>query len=186
MPLSSGDPEARPDSGPDTTKSWLAIWTKPRAEKVAARSLHSHGVPHWLPTMKVRRRWSDRWKEIEVPLFSSYLFAEVGSEGWASLLQIPGILTVVKTGRDPAWIRQEQMADLRHAIERLRLGEEIHEVVQVFELGEKVRVTEGPMAGLVGVIREIRGSRRLLVGIEQIGRALSISIGGASVERVGD
>jgi transcription antitermination factor NusG len=49
-----------------------------------------------------------------------------------------------------------------------------------------VRVIEGPLAGLIGVVREIRGSRRLLVGFEQISRALSISIGAAAVERYYD
>jgi hypothetical protein len=42
------------------------------------------------------------------------------------------------------------------------------------------------MAGLVGVVREMRGKRRLLVGFEQIGRALSVSIGAADVEACGE
>lgn len=162
--------------------AWLAVWTKPRAEKVAARALESRDVPFWLPTMKVRRRWSDRWKEVELPLFPCYIFAEVGQDDWAALLRMPGVLTVVKHGRKPAWIRSPQMEDLRDAVARLDPEEPEHEIVQDFELGDKVRVTDGPMAGLVGVVREVRGSRRLLVGFEQIGRALSLSIGAAKVE----
>jgi transcription antitermination factor NusG len=49
-----------------------------------------------------------------------------------------------------------------------------------------VRVVDGPMAGLAGVVREMRGRRRLLIGIEQIGHALALSIGAADVERVAD
>lgn len=166
--------------------SWLAVWTKPRAEKVAARALEERAIPHWLPLVTERRRWSDRWKEVEVPLFASYLFAEVVLQDWASLLRIPGILTVVKRGREPAWIRESQMTELREALDRLSPAEHQPEVVHDFETGEKVRVIDGSLAGLVGVIREIRSGRRLLVGLEQIGQALSISIGAANVERLSE
>jgi transcription antitermination factor NusG len=136
--------------------------------------------------MIVRRRWSDRWKDVELPLFPGYLFAEVSVDNWAALLRIAGVLTIVKAGRAPAWITHSQMSNLRDVTGRLAPAGQDHEVIDDFELGDRVRVIEGPMAGLVGVVREFRGSRRLLVGIEQIGKALSVSIGTANIERIGD
>ena len=59
-------------------RPWLAvIWTKPRAEKAVARALEAKQVVHWLPTYLQKRKgkWSDRWKEVEFPLFPGYLFA---------------------------------------------------------------------------------------------------------------
>lgn len=136
--------------------------------------------------MTVRRKWSDRWKDVELALFPSYLFAEVPLDDWAGLLRTRGVLTVVKSGGKPAWIKQSEMKNLRDAVERCGIGEFEIELVKNFELGDRVRVTEGHMAGLVGVVREVRGSRRLLVALEQIGRAVSVSIGAASVEKVGE
>ncbi len=167
-------------SGPQT--SWLAVWTKPRSEKHVARMLGPIDVPFFLPTFTTRRRWSDRWKEVELPLFPSYLFAEVALDDWSRVLRVPGVLTVVKQGRKPAWISEPQMQTLRLALERLRTNEVEPTVVMEFYPGERVRVIDGPMAGLVGIVREVRGSRRILVGFEQIGRALSVSIGAANVE----
>jgi len=163
---------------------WLAVWTRPRAEKVAAEMLELRGITAWLPTMKVSRKWSDRWKEVVLPVFPGYLFAQAASDNWPELLRVRGVLTIVKEGRKPAWIREHQMQELRAAVEYVASGARDPEVVEDFELGARVRVIEGPMAGLVGVVREKRGGRRLLVGFEQIGRALSISIGAARVERV--
>src|ERR1051325_5607327 len=89
------------ESGP----AWLAVWTKARAEKAVANDLAALSVPHWLPIMVARRRWSDRWKNVSVPLFPNYLFAQSTGSDWHSLLRVPGVLTVVKQGRTPAWIQ---------------------------------------------------------------------------------
>lgn len=161
----------------------MAVWTRSRAEKAVARSLDDRAIEHWLPLVTVRRRWSDRWREVEFPLFPGYLFARVPEDDWLTLLRLPGVLTVVKNGRKPARIREQQMADLRLATGRLVSGHEDVVVEERFESGDRVRVVQGPMAGLAGVVCAVRGKRRLLVGFEQIGRALSVSIGTALVER---
>lgn len=179
-------PIAQTNADIATDVGWLAVWTKPRAEKAVARVLDARAVTCWLPTIRVRRRWSDRWKEVDVPLFPGYLFAQPHVRSWTSLLAIPGVLTIVKRHRTPAWIREQQMTDLRSAVERVIVGDREPEIVNDFHAGDLVRVLDGPMAGLTGVVREIRGSRRLLVGLEQIGRALSLSIDAAQVERVAE
>lgn len=167
-------------------RAWVAIWTRARAEKSVTRLLESRQVSAWLPTLTVRRRWSDRWKDVESVLFPGYLFARVSLGDWPTLLRVPGVLTVVKDGRKPARIRDSQMAELRTAIACLAAGEHQPEVVHDFEPSARVRITEGPMAGLIGVIREIRGKRRLLVGLEQIGHAVAVSIGAAHVQPCAD
>src|SRR5258708_646286 len=107
------------DESDSSAPSWLAVWTRPRAEKVAARALESLSVSVWLPTINSRRRWSDRWKVVELPLFPGYLFAKSSAEAWSKLLRAQGVLTVVKLGKAPAWIRDNQMTELRCAVERV-------------------------------------------------------------------
>jgi transcription antitermination factor NusG len=165
---------------------WLAVWTKPRAEKAVAKKLQGRAITCWLPTYTLKRRWSDRWKEVEFPLFPGYLFALNPIESWSALLRVPGVLTVVKQGKQPAPIPPSELANLQVAIERLTSTGEEPEVVADFAPGERVRVVDGPMAGLVGVVREKRGKARLLVGFEQVGQALAVSIGAATLEKCGD
>jgi transcription antitermination factor NusG len=161
-------------------RAWLAVWTKARAEKAVARTLADRSVEHWLPLVTVRRQWSDRWKLVEMPLLPGYLFARVGPHEWSSLLPVSGVLTVVKYGAAPACIRPDQIAQLRDLVERLGVGEDVPEVHE-FEPGAVVRVVSGPLAGLRGVVREVRGQRRLLVGIDQIGKAVAVNIGASQV-----
>ena len=56
---------------------WIVVRSKPRAEKVAFDQLMKKGIEVYLPLVKERRKWSDRKKWVELPLFSSYLFAKV-------------------------------------------------------------------------------------------------------------
>jgi transcription antitermination factor NusG len=167
-------------------KAWIAIWTKARAEKSVARTLEARAISVWLPTVVVRRRWSDRWKEVQFVVFPGYVFARIDLNEWGALLRVAGVLTVVKDGAKPARIRDAQLTELRSALAGLALGEHPPEVIADFKPSTRVRVIDGPMAGLIGVVRQVRGKRRLLVGLEQIGHAVAVSIGVARVERWDD
>lgn len=169
---------------PSDPQRWLALWTKSRAEKAVSRNLEAVGVVGWLPSLPVRRRWSDRWKTVDVPLFPGYVFARSSARTWSALLGLPGVLAVVRQGKLPAWIHEDQIAELKFGVERMLASgsiDERPEVVEFVGIGDRVRVDDGPMAGLVGVVREIRGSRRILIGLEQIGKGVSVSIGAAHV-----
>jgi len=49
------------DAQPD---SWFVIWTESRAENKVEARIAALGLSPWLPTVKERRRWSDRWREV--------------------------------------------------------------------------------------------------------------------------
>lgn len=121
---------------------------------------------------------------VESPLFSNYLLARSSPQAWTKLLGIPGVLSIVKQGGSSAWIRDEHVVDLQRTVETVTTSDEGPQVEHEFGAGDLVRVIDGPMAGVVGTIREVRGGRRVLVGIERIGRALSVSKGVASVAPV--
>lgn len=169
-----------------TADRWVALRTRPRAEKMVAWVLERRGVEHCLPLITVKRRWSDRWKEVELPVFPGYLFAQCSASAWPQVLTIGGVLSVVKRGRQPAWVKQTEIDELKAALEMMRLHGSDGEVVSEFIAGERVRVISGPFSGLSGVVRENRGRRRLLIGFEQIGQALCVSIEKADIQRSDD
>ena len=59
---SASSQEAQPDS-------WFVIWTESRAEKKVEARIAALGLSPWLPTVKERHRWNDRWREVECLLF---------------------------------------------------------------------------------------------------------------------
>ena len=80
------------------SKNWIVVRSKPRSEKIAYAQLLEKGIEAYLPLLKERRRWSDRKKWVEFPLFSSYLFANIEVKKSIFVLQTQGVSSLVKFG----------------------------------------------------------------------------------------
>lgn len=165
---------------------WYVIWTEARAEKRVAQRLISRGLDVWLPLVTQRRRWSDRWKDVQVPLFPGYVFVGTPAEGYGTLLRTPGVRTLVKQGGQPARLTSEYVASLQAAVANPSVAAEPAEpaVHAVFAEGDAVIVQDGPLRGFTGAVVEVRGARRLLVWVAGIGRGLLCTLGAASVRPV--
>jgi transcriptional antiterminator RfaH len=163
------------------TDPWFVIWTEPRAEKKVEARLTMLGLSPWLPTVKERHRWSDRWRDVVCPLFPCYLFARARLVEWHKVLRTPGVLTVVKHGGRPALLADSFVAGLRDAIER-NGAEPIAEVENYAQGDEVVIVQEGALKGVRGVVRERRSGRQLVVWVSEIGRGVAFTIGPALVK----
>jgi transcriptional antiterminator NusG len=172
-------------SGDAQADSWFVIWTESRAEKKVEQRIAALGLSPWLPTVKERRRWSDRWREVVFPLFPGYLFARARSVDWDKVLRTPGVLTVIKQEGRPALLADHFVSRLRDAIERKGVVPEPMAERAEYHPGDEVVVQEGPLAGVRGVVRERRGARQLLIWVSEIGRGVAFTIGSAVVSSRG-
>src|SRR2546422_10613255 len=93
-----------------TNNAWYGLRTKSRFEKVAAASLAYKGYEHYLPCYRQRRRWSDRTAVIEAPLFPGYVFCRFDPAQRIGILTIPGVVSVVGIGKNPAPIPSDEIA----------------------------------------------------------------------------
>ena len=159
---------------------WFVVWTESRAEKMVESRIASLGLEPWLPTVTERRRWSDRWREVETPLFPGYLFARPAAQ-WHTVLHTPGVLTVVKSGGRPAQISDNFIQQLRGAITRGGTTVQPIPAEARFEPGDEVIVQDGPLRGIRGVVREVRGARQLIIWVSAIARGVALKIGAALV-----
>jgi transcription antitermination factor NusG len=159
---------------------WFVVWTQSRAEKKVASRIAAQGMAHWLPTVTQRRRWSDRWKNVALPLFPGYLFAQGDPAQLPKLLRTPGVITVVKVGGRAALLPDGFILSLRRALERSD-AEPTPVEEPTYLVGEQVVVRDGPLAGLRGVVEEVRNGRRLVVWIQEIGRGVAFTMGSAVV-----
>jgi transcription antitermination factor NusG len=112
------------------------------------------------------------------------LFARTGAAPLSSLLRIPGVMTVVKHGGKPARLSNDFVVSLREAVERE--GVETAPVAEAmsFSVQDEVVVSEGPLRGMRGFVREIRSHRRLVIWVQEIGRGVAFTIGSACVQPV--
>ena len=153
-------------------KQWIVVRSKPRSEKVAHNELVKKNIESYLPLLKERRKWSDRKKWVEFPLFSSYLFARIDIKDSIFVLQTQGVNTIVKFGKQIAIVQNSVIEAIRLAME----GGYQLEPVEYFVEGNQVEVIAGPMKGVKGIVVKLKGQSRLIIKIDAIQQALSIQI----------
>lgn len=98
------------------------------------------------------RQWSDRKKKVEVPLFNSYIFVKVSRNEIHDVLKTPGIVTSITCNGAPAVLRETEYLAINKWLET-GLPLEV-ESLHNFELGDNVRIVEGPMKGAMGEVLE--------------------------------
>jgi transcription antitermination factor NusG len=85
----------------DGSCAWFALRVKSRFEKLVTSMARNKGFEEFLPLYQSRRRWSDRLKSVELPLFPGYVFCKLHPEHRLPLLTIPGVLHFVGIGKSP-------------------------------------------------------------------------------------
>src|SRR5258706_7676656 len=94
-------------------QSWFALQVKPRHEKTAAAALKSKGFEELLPLYTSVRRWSDRVKTLEEPLFPRYVFCRFGLRQKMAVVSTPGVMSIVGMGKTPAPVEPEEISALQ-------------------------------------------------------------------------
>jgi transcription termination/antitermination protein NusG len=151
---------------------WFALQTRSRHEKIVRDQLDMRNIEHFLPTMRRLSQWTDRKKQIEVPLFAGYCFARFSSSDRLPVLQSQGVVRVVGSGGRAEPIPDEEIESLR----RLINNASDYVCHPYLREGMLVEVINGPLQGVKGrLIREARHSR-LVLSITLIQRAVAIEI----------
>lgn len=159
---------------------WFAIQTLSRHEKTVRNQFEMRKIEHFLPTMRRLSQWTDRKKQIEMPLFAGYCFARFSSSGRLAVLQSQGVVRVVGSGGRPEPIPDEEIESLRKLIN----SPSEYLCCRYLREGMLVEVIHGPLQGVKGrLVREARHSR-LVLSISLIQRAVAIEIDADSVAPV--
>jgi transcription antitermination factor NusG len=154
---------------------WYAIHTQGRWEHVASSALREKGYEEYLPLCKVKKRWSDRQKTVDMPLFPGYLFCRLDiSQSTVPILTSPGVMEIVRAGRSPVPVPEEDVEAVRTV---LRSGLAAFPWPGIVA-GARVLVERGPLAGLEGAVLEIRKQCRLVISVPLLGRGVAVDIDG--------
>lgn len=159
--------------------SWFALSVKSRYEKTVATFLESKGYEWFLPLYKSRRRWSDRIKKIDVPLFPGYLFCRFDIYNRFPVLMIPGVQHIVGGTQLPTPIEASEIEALQ-AVVNTKLSREPWPFLQ---LGDRVKIEQGSLAGVEGILLQLKGRHRLVLSVTLLQRSVAVDIDGAWVSR---
>lgn len=162
---------------------WYALYLHSRAEKKVYARLVELGFEAYLPLVTRMKKWSDRLKKVEEPLFKSYLFVRTEEKNYYEILSVPGVMKFVSFERKAVRVPENQINAIKKYCDDFVEEEQEQESVDFHE-GQLVRITSGEMRGLIGRLAPIKNKRRLIVYIESVGHYLPINIARTKVEPV--
>jgi transcription antitermination factor NusG len=156
---------------------WFALQVRTQHERGVADFLRGSGYEWFLPLYKCRKRWSDRIKEVEIPLFPGYLFCRFDPVNRLPILKTPGVIQIVGCNREPSVIDENEIS----AIQTLVSSGIPNQPWPYLHTGDRVQIESGPLRGTTGILTDFKGKHRLIVSITLLQRAVAVEIDAALV-----
>jgi transcription antitermination factor NusG len=172
--MTSLEPASKSD---DDGPLWFAVQVKTTHEKRVGSFFDSKGYEWFLPLYASRRRWSDRIKQVELPLFPGYVFCRFTLSRRVPILKVPRVLRIVGIGLTPAPIDDREIAALQRVIQS---GRNVLPYAYL-PVGQRVRVEGGSLAGLEGFVVDLRQRNRLIISVTLLRRSVAVEIDSAFV-----
>lgn len=167
-------------SGTSAVPYWYTIYTSANHEKSVAEQLRARQIEHFLPLYESTRRWKDRRIKVQLPLFPGYVFVRILLRDRLQTLQVPGVSRFISFGSAPVVLPDLEIEALRAGAEtRVRMAP--HPYLTV---GRRVRVRNGPFAGVSGVLLRRKGKLRVVISIDLIQKSLVLDADAADVEAI--
>ena len=159
---------------------WYAAYTRANHEKRVQEQLEQSLVESFLPLYEEYRRWKDRKVCLQLPLFPGYIFVHLALRDRLKVLRIPGVVRLVGFNGDPVPLTESDIEALRTALD----GRSILQPHPYLTVGRRLRIKDGPLKGMEGVLVRKKNIFRLVVSIPLIARSASVEIDTACVERI--
>ncbi|MDD2285563.1 MAG: UpxY family transcription antiterminator [Paludibacter sp.] len=153
----------------ENKEAWYVIYTAPKAEKQVQQRLTEQGVEAFLPLHLSPRKWSDRVKLVEMPLFPSYLFVYTRRTALYDLVRIPGIARIIYFEGQPAVVRPREISAIRQFLEYAN-GKACR-----IELDDEVRVAVGPLKDSGGKVIKI-GKKYAILLLDKLGLQAQVAL----------
>jgi transcription antitermination factor NusG len=151
---------------------WFAILARTGREKNATLLLENAGYECYLPVIKFTRQWSDRLKEIELPLFPGYLFCRMNPHNRLPVLTTPGVMQIVGVGKTPIPVEEQEI----DAIQRVGKSGIPLMPWPYLQVGHVAQIEEGPLRGVTGIVIRIKAGLKLVLSVNLLQRSIAVEI----------
>lgn len=160
---------------------WLAIQVKSRHELLTAKILSNKGYDPFVPLYRSKRQWSDRRKEVELPLFAGYIFSKFKAGAWGPIITTPGVIRIVCAGKTMAVISDSEIEVIRTVVQHGFKAQPCG----YLKNGDRVRIEDGPLAGVEGILVGWENGHRLILSIDLVQSSVAVDINSCKLQRVG-
>src|SRR5580658_4480440 len=158
----------------DESNEWFAFRVRPRHEKQVSIALRQKGFAEFLPLYKSKRQWADRTKVVEMPLCPGYIFCSTSRSLIVPVLMTSGVIDVVRAGTNPLPADKAEIDALQQTVS----VDVPLEAWPYTEVGDSSSFTilRGPLAGLTGILVEVRRSQRLILSVNLLRRSVLVEV----------
>jgi transcription antitermination factor NusG len=161
--------------------NWFALQVRSRWEGTTAGLLRGKGLETLLPTFTTKRKWSDRVKVVESPLFPGYVFCRFDVHNRLPVLITPGVISVVGRGKTPIAVDDTEILSIQAAI-----GSGVHmEPWPYVKIGERVRIKDDVLDGMEGILTSFKGSHRVIISVSLLRRSVALEIDRSRITPLG-
>jgi transcription antitermination factor NusG len=158
--------------------AWFAAYTVPRHEKTVTRQMEARHIESFLPLYTATRLWKNGCRvAVAQPLFPSYIFVHIARREAVTVLQAPGVVSIVSAGREPSPLPTAEIESLRSALPMRRFEPHPYLVA-----GEKVRIISGSLMGMVGVLLRRKNDFRVVLTLDLIQQSVAAEVGIDEIE----
>jgi transcription antitermination factor NusG len=154
------------------TQRWYALQVWTRKESVIATELEAKGFECFLPMYTSVRQWSDRVKQVELPLFPGYLFCRFEPNNRRPLVVTPGVLQIVGVGKSPAPLDDAEITGLQAAAD----SGLPRQPWPYLSAGTRVKVVHGNLSGLEGILINFKGNHRVVLSVSLLQRSVALEV----------
>jgi transcription antitermination factor NusG len=134
----------------------------------------------FLPLFRSVHRWKNGCKvQVELPLFPSYVFVNIPRSERIRVLDVPGVLSFVGPKSEPAQLADFEIDTLRSGL-HLRKVEPYHGLA----IGRKVRIIEGVLQGLEGILLRNAKGLRVVITVNLIQQSVAVELDADAVEPI--
>jgi transcription antitermination factor NusG len=175
-----GDVKFDAAAGSIDHQPWFAVFTKSHHEKKVSHQLKQQDIENFLPLYSQVHQWTNRRRvTVELPLFPNYIFVRIDRIERGRVLRLPGVLSIVGRGYEPAPLPDFEIESLRSGL-HLRKFEPHPGLV----VGTRVRIKMGALEGMEGVLLRNKNNLRVVLTVALINRGVAIEVDADDVEPV--
>jgi len=150
-------------------------------ERQTEKALQSKGLETLLPVYRSRRQWSDRVKDVEVPLFAGYVLCHFDLNDRIHVMDTPGVARIVGFGGMPAALEDSEIGSIQQMVLwKLPLAPWPY-----LKAGDRVRVEHGPMRGQEGTLVRTKDSLHLVINIDVLQRSVAVQVDREAIVPIG-
>jgi transcription antitermination factor NusG len=151
---------------------WFAIVVKPRFDKAVARALEAKGYETLVPMYRKYHIYGKRSKLTELPLFPGYVCCRFDAHRTLPIVSTPGVVSLVGIRSVPVPLSETEITSLQAAIH----AQVPAEPFPFLNAGQRVKITEGVLAGIEGIVLERKPKLRLVISITLLQRSVLLEI----------